>query len=385
MKATTLKPFIISALTVMAALSTTLKADFPQDNSSNEVWRTDLASFGKELLAVTLSAKIPDEFQLLQSIRERAVFSGADGYERWVILLFALDGELHGELTKRFTGKIAWRGNVNSIEKNDAGDEYIILIDLPLPVGKPEYLDVRSIQLSISAATLQAGNIPTKGAPFSFTGMLKDQTSDELWRGVWHMYGVGINSPKVIIGVDPVDVRPDYNDDSRAEELWSDAKVATLTFTVKQKSEASLEASKFPKRDYAKKFNDALQAITKEVENGGFVKALALRGRIEYSELVVDKDKGEVRVVFMLYRVDEKKWPKGDESIEVQVWGVRKPANNPLKTQNLATPLLKYDLILRGKTQRDGVIKGKMTGVIFVDKSRSSFSNIDFELKPGQP
>lgn len=172
-------------------------------------------------------------------------------------------------------------------------------------------------------------------------------------------------------------------EDSKTKGLWSDANVATLTFTMMQKSDAHLDASKFPKRDYAKKFNDKLDAIQKSFSAGDFGQALALKFRIQYSELVVNTEKGEVRVVLALFRDEEAKWPKGDGIIDVQVWGVRKPADKPTSAEVLQTPLLKYDLIMDGKVQPDGIIKGKMAGVVFVDELRSSFSNLDFELKPG--
>lgn len=168
-------------------------------------------------------------------------------------------------------------------------------------------------------------------------------------------------------------------------KIWTDANAATLSLVIKTDKSVSLDAAKFPDRDYRKKFNDNLEAVQKAFNSGNMLLAFALKVRTEYSDLNADKQNGEMRIVFNLYRDQEASWPKGTETLNMQIWGARIPHSPPTSSQVATGPLLKYDLLLAGNPQKDGAIKGTAMGRVFVDSSGADFASPEFGLKPVLP
>lgn len=175
----------------------------------DDAWRTDIGAFGKEVLAVAKESKVPDDFQLLRSIRSRATFQNKKGENILVILKYGFEKELHGELAKRFTGTVTWQAPVKSTEIDEKNKCHVIEVEFPVPNDVPKYLKFRDgVRLEIPFTTLPRDKAPAKGLQFSFTGDLKKEKKDDLFDPVWVLYGVGPESGNHLVGVSLINVTP---------------------------------------------------------------------------------------------------------------------------------------------------------------------------------
>jgi len=177
---------------------------------SDEAWRHDMAAFAKEALAVAAKSKVPDSFQLTQSMRNRVTFNNASGEQIGVVLKDGFPDELHGELAKRFTGTVEWRGEVVEAKLDEKEGLHIIKIKIPAPGNIPKFLTFPEVRLEISFSRLPKDKSPAKGAQFAFTGSLKKAKEDDLFQPVDVWYGLGSESGKhevivSLMGVAPLD------------------------------------------------------------------------------------------------------------------------------------------------------------------------------------
>ncbi len=149
-----------------------------------------------------------------------------------------------------------------------------------------------------------------------------------------------------------------------SEPIWAGAKWAKLTFVVKKAHTEKVEAAELPKaegKDFdasAEKFNSAILSRP-------------LDGSAGASSLAPDGD-GGFRVTLSLPRETIDVWPKdGAELKKVNVWG-REFLPRDKK-------FLQFNLILSGTQDAEGVIKGKVLGVL---ADGVKFQGTDFELVP---
>lgn len=157
---------------------------------------------------------------------------------------------------------------------------------------------------------------------------------------------------------------------------WSNAKTATLTITVPLAGKARLDPAKFPPRDFPKKVQEIMNAMGQ----GDIQKMAQAMERNSYQSLTVDQKKRQVRVTMKLYREAEAKWPRDNEAMDLQVWGARMaPSEGPGLVD---FRMMKYDLLLKGKLQADGSVRGKLIGWLDVNSNSTAFTDGEFELKP---
>jgi hypothetical protein len=177
--------------------------------NKDDAWRHDIAAFGKEVVAVAAKSQMPDNFQLLQSIRSRFVFQDKSGQPIRVILRESFTNELHGELVKRFTGSVSWKGEVDKTEIDEKEKRHVIDVKFPVPPDTPKPLTFRdTVRLEIPFTELPQDKVPAKGTEFAFTGTLKKAKADALDEPIWVLYGVGSSSGTAYVGVSLIDVRP---------------------------------------------------------------------------------------------------------------------------------------------------------------------------------
>lgn len=176
--------------------------------SGDEAWRTDIGAFTRKVAEVAKRSHIPDRRQLMDSIRDRKVFTNSAGKPILVVLKPLLDGELHGGLAKAFTGKIAWSGRVETIEKAKDGKTYKMEIAWPIPKNLPKNVKLRSkLLMHVSAGVLEGAGVPKKGQDFSFIGELKKDKPDG-GEPVWVYYSLDLSKGTHLVGATPINVKP---------------------------------------------------------------------------------------------------------------------------------------------------------------------------------
>ena len=176
---------------------------------NDETWRNDMAAFGREVVSVAAKSSVPDEFQLLKSIRSRSTFQDKNGQTIRVLLKEGLTNELHGLIAKRFTGTVDWKGIVESTEIDEKAKRHEIEVKFPAPTNVPSYLVFReTVLLQIPFTELARDKAPAKGANFAFTGKLKKNKPDDIFDPVFVFYGVGAEAGKHLLGVALAEVAP---------------------------------------------------------------------------------------------------------------------------------------------------------------------------------
>jgi len=168
-------------------------------------WRTDIAAFTREVARVAKRSHIPSRRQLLDSLRTRKVFTNSAGKPILVVLEPLLDDELHGELSKAFSGRVFWSGKIKTIKKTKDGKSYDMEIAWPIPKDLPKHTSLRdTLLITVSAKALGQAGVPQKGDTFAFTGELKKPKPDSA-EPVWVFYS--LYSQKHAVGVTPINVR----------------------------------------------------------------------------------------------------------------------------------------------------------------------------------
>jgi len=183
----------------------TVPADTKTPQDAEGAWRNDIAAFTRKVSEVARRSRIPDRRQLLKSIRNRTVFKDRHDKPIMVLLQPLIDGELHGELAKTFTGTISWSGKVETIKKDKGGKSYTMEIAWPIPKDLPERTELRDkLLLTVSAKGFGVAGVPKKGDTFAFTGELKKHKPDG-GEAVWVYYS--LDTRKHMIGASPINVR----------------------------------------------------------------------------------------------------------------------------------------------------------------------------------
>jgi len=190
------------------ALAQTAPAGGKDKTPKDEPWRQELVAFASSVVVIAEKCERPEYFQLLESIRSRAIISEKDK-PVWVLLRKLYDKELHGELAKAFSGKVSWTGKVKSVEADRKEGVCIVQLEFPTPKAMPkglEFLD--TLYLAIPFGRLPPQQLPVKGASFAFTGDLKKANEDDWFEPVCVRYGVGPNLGKTLISVHLINVSP---------------------------------------------------------------------------------------------------------------------------------------------------------------------------------
>ena len=180
----------------------------PIQSPTDVAWRHDMAAFAAEVAVVASNSIIPNEFQLSQSMRSRAVLSGQSGTPTWVVLNDGFEKELHGELVKNFGGQIFWRGKVTTAETDQQKKTCNIRVEFPKANGMPSNCELSDVFLAIPFDKLPAEKLPAVGTVFAFTGNMEKANEDDLLDRVWVLYGLGENAGKNRIGVSLTDEAP---------------------------------------------------------------------------------------------------------------------------------------------------------------------------------
>jgi hypothetical protein len=173
------------------------------EDKKQEAWRSDLSEFTKSVAEVGKKAKVPTEKDLLNNIRQKTVFTNKDQQPIWVLDESAPAGEVQADLTKQFTGKVRWKGEVESVEPDAKAKTARVELLLPIPKDLPKGGDfVKTMSLTLP----ETAKLPKRGDTFSFTGELKKAKADDLFPPVWVIYGVGPNAGKMRFGIIPAAV-----------------------------------------------------------------------------------------------------------------------------------------------------------------------------------
>ena len=236
---------------------------------NDEAWRHDMSAFGQEVISVAGQASVPDEFQLLESVRSRQKFVDKDRQTIRVLLQDAFTNELHGLIAKRFTGSVDWKGIVDSAEINEQNKMHHIEIKFPVPTNAPGYLVFReTVLLRIPFEALSRDKAPTIGADFAFTGTLKKKNSNDLYEPVFVIYGVGAASGKHLVGVTLNVVIPQANQESKSAEtknVATQAKLISPSLNVSSTSAFPIVIAWKQTNNSAIRLTDALQIAYQKV------------------------------------------------------------------------------------------------------------------------
>ena len=168
------------------------------EDKKEEAWRSDLGEFIKNVAETAKKAKTPTEQELLKGIREKTVFTNKDQQAIWVLDGTAPAGEVQAELSKRFTGKVRWKGEVESVEPDAKKKSVQVEVRLPVPKDLPKGIEFKD---TVTLTLPEAAKLPKKGDTFNFTGELKKTKADDLFPPVWVIYGVGPNAGKMRFGL----------------------------------------------------------------------------------------------------------------------------------------------------------------------------------------
>lgn len=171
-----------------------------------EAWRTSLAAFGKEVVAIAEKSEITNASIAITRIREHSVLSNAKGEDLWVVFKQGFGNEFHGKLAEKFSGPVSWRGVVDSAKTDAKEGIHIIEVKSPVPIGMPKGIKFQDvIRLLIPISKLPAPKLPAKGSEFAFRGNLKKEKDEA---PIVVFYGLGPNTGEVIVRVNLVDVEP---------------------------------------------------------------------------------------------------------------------------------------------------------------------------------
>ena len=181
---------------------------FATSQGREEIWRTSLADFAKEVFAVAEKSEIVNARVANTRIRSKLVLT-ANGKEVWVAFKHGFGNEFHGQLANQFTGQVEWHGIVTSVETDEKENVQLIDVNFPSPTDAPHGIEFRDIlSLSIPISKLPSENVPVKGAEFAFRGTLEKEDDDAPLEPVWVLYGLGPNVGKIRIGVNLIDIEP---------------------------------------------------------------------------------------------------------------------------------------------------------------------------------
>lgn len=175
------------------------------EDKKEDAWRGDLGEFTKNVAAIAKKAKTPTEQDLLKGIRDKTVFTNKDQQAIWVLDGTAPAGEVQAELNKLFTGKVRWKGEVQSVEPDAKTKSVVVEVLLPLPKDLAKGIEFKD---TVSLTLSETAQLPKKGDTFAFSGELKKAKADDLFPPVWVIYGVGPNAGKVRFGVILAAVEP---------------------------------------------------------------------------------------------------------------------------------------------------------------------------------
>ncbi len=209
-------PVFVGMGTAMAIWSSTAIAEEnvqPSPKAASvapsEAWRTNLAAFAEEVVAVASKSEMTDAEVAITRIRSKAVFTGAAGENRWAVFPDGFDNELQGKLAEHFQGKVTWKGIVDAVETDAEAKKHVIELKFPLPTKMPQTFKFRSgIRMEVPFDRLPSARLPVKGSEFSFRGALTIKQKECPYQSVWVYYGLGPNRGTVLVGVIPDDVEP---------------------------------------------------------------------------------------------------------------------------------------------------------------------------------
>lgn len=171
-----------------------------------ETWRSDLSEFTKSMVEVAKKAKLPTEQELLKSVlRDKNVYNNKDQQAIWVLDRSGLAEEVQAELTRQFTGKVRWTGEVESVEPDAKTKSVEVAVRLPVPKDLPKGLGFGK---TVSLTFPDTAKLPKKGDTFSFTGELKKAKADQDFPPVYVLYGVGPNAGQMRFGIMLAAVEP---------------------------------------------------------------------------------------------------------------------------------------------------------------------------------
>jgi hypothetical protein len=171
--------------------------------NAQEAWRTDVSEFAKSVVEIAKKAKVPTEKELLSDLRQKVVISSA-GTPIWVMDIVAPAGEVYTELTKQFTGKVRWKGEVESVSPSVTQAKWVH-VRFPVPKDLPKGV---AFEDTVALTLPETAKLPKKGDTFSFTGELKKKDAGDIQTPVWVMYGVGPNAGQMQFGVALIAVEP---------------------------------------------------------------------------------------------------------------------------------------------------------------------------------
>ena len=180
----------------------------PSSASPDEAWRTSFDAFVNKVIEVAQSSKITNATVAITCVRDFTVFTNAKKQKGWVVF-GGFDNEFHGELAKRFTGPVSWRGVVESVENDPKAKAHVIHVNIPAPTSAPKQITFeKRVRLSVPYSRLGKDKLAAKGAEFAFRAQLVKEKEDALFEPVNVLCGLGPNEGKISVGVSLVNVDP---------------------------------------------------------------------------------------------------------------------------------------------------------------------------------
>jgi hypothetical protein len=171
---------VLLTLWITLLISSTTKAA----DAAAEAWRTNMASFVEQVLAVARKSTIPDERAWtvggLGGLKRTGTVLSRKGVETGVIPHeTGMDGELGTELLKCFLpGTVSWQGVVKSATNHTDRAIHIIEVEFPAHKGT---VKIQPVRLEIPFSTISRDRSPRVGDTFAFTGKLRGKKDDILF------------------------------------------------------------------------------------------------------------------------------------------------------------------------------------------------------------